>query len=308
MSKKALVLLNMGGARTKDELEVFLRNMLNDKNIIAIKNDTIRSMLASILVAIRSNKTWENYKKVENKVSLHELTEQLIRKLNKMLPEYFITTAMRYTSPFAQTAIARIKKENIKEVVLLPLYPHYSNTTVKSSIDDFIEKAEDAFSIRVIDPFYKSFLLNKVICDEIVRVQGKYQDFHLIFSAVGLPQNMIDKGDPYQTQIEEHFELLKEQLSHYATELQSINLAYQSKSGLKKWLRPNLIEMLRHFKNKKVIIYPLSFVIDNMQTVFELDIEYREIAKELEIKDYRLCSCPNDSDIFCEALKEISSL
>ncbi len=304
--KKALVLLNMGAARSKDELEVFLTNMFNDENILTLKNTTIRSMLASLIVTFRLNKAWKNYEEIGGASPLHELTNKLIEKLEKELPEYFITDAMRYTSPFSQTAIARIKEQNIKDVILLPLYPQYSTTTVKSSIDDFMLKAqEEEFNITVIEPFYKKELYNKAICDEIIRVQGKYNDFHIIFSAHGLPQKIVNNGDPYQKQVEEHVEILKEKLTHYATKIKSINLAYQSKVGPMKWLRPSLEEMLKHFKGEKVIIYPISFIIDNSETVFELDIEYRELAKELGIKEYRVCKCINDNETFIDAIKEL---
>lgn len=215
MSKKALVLLNMGAARSKDELEVFLTNMFNDKNILTFKSKTIRSMLASLIVTMRLNKVWKNYEEIGGKSALHELTDLLIEKLNQILPDFFITTAMRYTSPFAQTAIARIKQKNIKDVILLPLYPQYSTTTTKSSVEDFIEKSNNEFNITTIEPFYKNEIYNKAICDEIINVQSKYNDFHLIFSAHGLPQKIVDQGDPYQKNVEEHVELLKEKLSHY---------------------------------------------------------------------------------------------
>jgi len=305
MKKKALVLLNMGGARSKDELEVFLTNMFNDKYILAFNNDTVRSMIASLLVTLRLNKAWRNYEKIGGASPLHGITDMLVEKLNEVFPEYYITTAMRYTSPFSQTAIARIKKENIKDVTLLPLYAQYSTTTTKSSIEDFIDKSEGAFNIATVEPFYKNEIFNKAICDEIVNVQAKYNDYHLIFSAHGLPQKTVDQGDPYQKQIEEHMELLKEKLSHYAINIKSINLAYQSKVGPFKWLSPSLDNMLKNFKNEKVIIYPISFIIDNSETVFELDIEYRELAKKLQVKDYKICPCVNSSDTFVKALKEI---
>ncbi len=308
MSKKALVLLNMGAARNKDELEVFLRNMFNDKNIITFKNDTIRSMFASLLVYSRLNKVWDNYKTIGGSSPLHDFTQKLVEKLTIIFPDYYITTAMRYTSPFSQTAIARIKNEKIKDVILFPLYPQYSTTTVKSSVEDFVEKSAGEFNITTIEPFYKNETYNKAICDEIVKVQGKYNDFHLIFSAHSLPQKIVNKGDPYQKQIEEHFDLLKEKLSHYATNIKSINLAYQSKVGPMKWLTPSLDNMLKYFKDEKVIIYPLSFIIDNSETVFELDVEYRQIAKDLQVKEYKVCSCVNDNNTFVEALKEIASL
>jgi len=307
--KKALVLLNMGAARSKDELEVFLTNMFNDENILTFKNSTIRSMIASLIVTFRLDKAWKNYEQIAGKSPLHELTNKLLEKLENKLHGYFVTDAMRYTSPFSQTAIARIKEKNIKEVILLPLYPQYSTTTVKSSVEEFMFKAqEEDFNIKVIEPFYKNELYNKAICDEIIRVQGRYNDFHLIFSAHGLPQKIVKNGDPYQKQMEEHVEILKEKLTHYATNIKSINLAYQSKVGPMRWLTPSLGDMLKYFHGEKVIIYPISFTIDNSETLFELEIEYREIAKELGIKEYRVCQCPNDSDIFTEAIIEIISL
>lgn len=296
----------MGAARNKDELEVFLQNMFNDKNILTIKNDTIRSMIAYLIVTLRLDKAWENYEEIGGSSPLHDLTDKLIAKLeNQLGDQYFVTPAMRYTSPFAQTAIARIKEKNIKEVVLLPLYPQYSTTTTKSSIEDFIEKAGDDFNITTIDPFYKNETFNKAICDQIVNVQAKYKDYHLIFSAHGLPQKIVDKGDPYQTQVEEHVEILKEKLSHYAVNFKSINLAYQSKVGPMKWLEPSLDNMLENFKNEKVIIYPIAFIIDNSETVFELEIEYKELAQKLGVKEYKVCPCVNDNDVFVESIKEL---
>ena len=314
MDKKALVLLNMGAARSKDELEVFLTNMFNDENILTLKNDTIRSMLASLIVTMRLNKAWENYKEIGGASPLHELTDKLVEKLQESLPEYFVTTAMRYTSPFSQTAIARIKEKGIKDIVLFPLYPQYSTTTTKSSLDDFMLKIKDSgideeeLNISVLDPFYKDSTYNKAICDEIVRTQSKYNDFHLIFSAHGLPQKIVNSGDPYQSEIEEHVEILKDKLSHYATSIKSINLAYQSKVGPMKWLTPSLEDMLKNFKGKKVIIYPISFIIDNSETIFELDIEYREIAKKIGVKEYKVCKCVNDSSTFVDAVKGFDSL
>jgi protoporphyrin/coproporphyrin ferrochelatase len=303
--KKALVLLNMGAARNKDELEVFLRNMFNDENILTIKNTTIRSMIASFIVMTRLNKAWKNYEQIGGSSPLHKLTDKLIKKLQEELSDFYVTAAMRYTSPFAQTAIARIKERGIKEVMLFPMYPHYSTTTTKSSIEDFRQKAGEDLNIQVIEPYYDNFFLNKAICDDIVKVQGKYNDFHLIFSAHGLPQKVVDKGDPYQKQIEEHVELLKEKLTFYAVNIKSINLAYQSKVGPMKWLTPSLEDMLKHFQGKKVIIYPISFTIDNSETVFELDVEYRELAEKIGIKEYRVAPCLNDGETFIEAIKEI---
>jgi ferrochelatase len=305
MKTKALVLLNMGAARSKDELKIFLTNMFNDENILTIKNQTLRSIIAKIIVATRLNHAWENYEKIGGKSPLHSLTKKLEDKLKLKFSNMLIVSVMRYTQPFAQDVIKELKQHNIKDVILLPLYPQYSTTTTKSSIDDFIKYAQDSFNIQIIEPFYKNSLYNKAICDEIVKVQSKYNDYHLIFSAHGLPQRVIKKGDPYQKQIQEHVELLKEKLTHYAVNFKSINLAYQSKVGPMKWLEPSLDDMLKHFQGQKVIVYPISFIIDNSETVFELAIEYKEIALKLGVKEFKVCNCVNDNDTFIKALEEI---
>ena len=303
---KALVLLNMGGARSKDELKLFLTNMFNDENILTMKNKKFRSFIASIIVSKRLDEAWENYNQIGGKSPLHDITNNLVIKLQKELKnEYFVTSVMRYTKPFASEVIQQLYEKNIQDVVLLPLYPQYSTTTTKSSVDDFINLAKLDFNITTIKPFFKDDLYNDAICDEISKQRDKHDDYYLIFSAHGLPQKIINNGDPYQKQIEEHTEILKDKLKQKGINFKGIYLAYQSKVGPMKWLTPSLDDMLTHFKNKKVIIYPIAFIIDNSETVFELNIEYKHIASNLGIKEYKVCNCVNDSDIFINSIKNI---
>lgn len=303
--KKALVLLNMGGPRNKEELEMFLRNMFNDKNILTMKSDLLRSMIASLIVFSRRNSAWENYAAIGGKSPINELTQKLIDKLQKELPEIYITQAMRYTPPFAAKCVEQIKQKNIQEVILLPLYPQYSTTTTKSSVEDFTKIANNAFSIKIIDPFYKNDTYNDAIVEEICSKVDNTREFNLIFSAHGLPQKIVDAGDPYEKHINEHVEILKAKLKEKNIEFESINLAYQSKVGPMKWLQPSLESALEKFENKNVLIYPIAFIVDNSETHYELSIEYKEVAHDLKIKQYRVCSCVNDSDKFIEAIKEM---
>ena len=306
---KALVLLNMGGARNKEELELFLRNMFNDKNILTVKSDLLRSMIASLIVYMRKNSAWENYKLIGGKSPINELTQKLINKLQNKLPEIFVTQAMRYTPPLTIKCIKELELKKIKDVILFPLYPQYSTTTTKSSIEEFIDESEGKFNITIIEPFYKNNDFNEMIVNEIISkvFRAKYREYDLIFSAHGLPQKIVDKGDSYQKEIEEHVEILKNKLVDHGIEFNSVNLAYQSKVGPMKWIEPSLDKSLNFFKDKKVIIYPISFIIDNSETDFELDIEYREIAEDLGVKEFQLCKCPNDSDIFVDVLLKIIS-
>lgn len=299
---KALVLLNMGGARSKDELRVFLTNMFNDPNIITVKSDFLRSLIATMIVTFRINEAWENYEKIGGVSPLHQLTDELVEKLQNELDDYYVTSAMRYTSQFSQTAIAKIKEKGIKDVVLLPLYPQYSTTTTKSSVEDFMQKAHDDFNIEVVEPFYKNELYNEALCLEILKKREEHEDFHLIFSAHGLPQKIVNNGDPYQKQLEEQVKILEKKLSD---KFLSISLAYQSKVGPMKWLEPSLDSTLENFKGKKVLIYPIAFIIDNSETIFELEIEYKQMAEELGVSEFRVCECLNSDDNFIKALKDI---
>ena len=128
------------------------------------------------------------------------------------------------------------------------------------------------------------------------------KQFDLIFSAHSLPQSIVKRGDPYPMEVQEHIEILKKTIGHRFKE---VHLAYQSKLGPVKWLEPSLEEKLRSLRNKKVLIYPISFVLDNSETEFELHIEYKEIAKKLGFEEYIVARCPNDSDTFVEALAKI---
>ena len=308
--KKALVLLNMGGARNKDELKMFLTNMFNDKNILTVKSNLLRKMIAFFITKTRLNDAWSNYELIGNSSPINPLTEKLVNKCNEKIKEYKTYQVMRYTPPFAKDVIDEILKDGMEEIVLLPLYPQYSTTTTKSSVEDFIDFLPYSFgkNVRYIENFYKNSNFNSCIVEEIEKNVENEEDFNLIFSAHGLPQKIVDNGDPYELQMKEHISILSDMLEKKGLKFKSINLAYQSKVGPMKWLEPSLENMLKNFKNQKVLIYPIAFIVDNSETDFELDIEYRHVAEELEIEDYKVCKCVNDSDNFIEAIKDICKI
>jgi len=306
--KKALVLLNMGGARNKNELEMFLTNMFNDKNILTIKSDFLRSLLAKIIVTTRKDSAWKNYEEIGNRSPINPLTEKLVSKLNDRLSEVCVVQAMRYTPPRADECIKELVKKGIKDVILLPLYPQYSTTTTKSSVEEFQEEAGRKFHIEVIDPFYKNEIFNEAIIDSIKSSVENTKEYNLIFSAHGLPQKVVDNGDPYEKHVNEHVEILSKILDKQGIEFKSISLAYQSKVGPMKWLEPALDKELEKYKDDKVLIYPIAFIVDNSETDFELSIEYKEEADKIGIADYKVCKCLNDDDKFIEAIKDITKL
>jgi ferrochelatase len=310
MQKKALILLNMGGPNNLDEVEVFLKNMFNDKNIITVKSDLLRSFIAFMIVSSRKKEAKNNYAKLGGKSPLVGYTKQLVSKLQQELPSLHVDFAMRYTPPFASDVIKTLKEKDIKEVFLLPLYPQFSTTTTKSSLEDFrqtLRQENLTVKITSIKRFYKDTLYNELLIDKILQALGDKNpsEFELIFSAHSLPQKIVDKGDPYEKEVLEHVKLLKEALHVKSVFFKNIHVAYQSKLGPVKWLEPSLEDKLKSLESKKVIISPLSFTIDNSETEFELHIEYEEVAQKFGFKEYLVASCPNDDDKFVQVIKNL---
>jgi len=311
LAKEAIILLNMGGPNNLQEVEVFLKNMFADKNILTMKSKLLRKFIGGMIVFSRTESAQEVYKKLGGKSPIVGHTKKLVKKLqDRVSDDVLVDFAMRYTPPFANEVIKRLDEENIKNIYLIPLYPQYSTTTTKSSLEDFREAYESVGGTAKIvetESFFDNKNYNKSIIKSIKECVGddKFEDFDLVFSAHGLPQKIIDAGDVYEKQINQHVEILSDMMESEALNFNKIHLAYQSKVGRMKWLEPSLQQKLESLKNKKVIIFPIAFTIDNSETDFELAIEYKEIADELGFEEYRVCRCPNDSELFVEALYEM---
>ena len=311
MAKEAVVLLNMGGPNNLEEVEVFLKNMFSDKNILTMKSDLLRSFVGGMITFTRTESSQEIYRQLGGKSPIVGHTTSLVTKLQERLGNNFIVDfAMRYTPPFAEEVIDRLNKEDIDKIYLIPMYPQYSTTTTKSSLEDFEEKyhATDGKALLVeIKHYFENKSYNKSIIQSIKeKVAGdEYRDFDIIFSAHGLPQKIVDAGDVYEKHVIRHVDILKSMLKKEKMDFHEVHLAYQSKVGPMAWLTPSLDEKMKTVRNRGVIVFPIAFTIDNSETDFELEIEYREIAEELGFRDYRVCRCPNDSDLFADALIEI---
>lgn len=333
---RLILFLNMGGVSKPDECALFLKNMFNDPYILTIKNDVLRSFVAWCITKARAKTMQKNYEHLGGKSPLNELTARLCARLNdecgtpnssiinqNSVPKSvnlgaknnapknsqvevkfdFINT---YVPPFAEEVLARYQLTQDDEIVLFPLYPHHSQTTVLSSlkcVKKALSKAQISAKCSEVEVFYTNELYNEMIIAHILRENEKWRTKckkTLIFSAHSLPVSTIKAGDVYQKHIEAHFALLKERLAEH---FEDIVLSYQSKIGPVKWLTPATSQILANLDNV-ALIYPLSFCIDCSESVFELDIEYRKIAKN----DYKVIACPNDSDEFVNFIKAYLNL
>ncbi len=307
MSKKAILLLNMGGPNSIPEVKMFLENMFADKYILPM-NSYLRSFIGNIIIKKRLDEAEENYRTIGGKSPLTNITLSLCQKIEHSSG---MTTraAMRYVPPFASTALRELQSMCVDELVLFPMYPQYSTTTTQSSVEDIEDechKLDYHPTITTIEPYYNKPKFVDMAIESIREAIGDRDpsEYELLLSAHGLPMSIIASGDTYEKQIEVSAGVIEQMLLRNGIEFKSVRLVYQSKVGSGAWLEPNLIDVLRRPQHLKVLIYPLAFTIDNSETIFELDIEHREIAQKIGYEDYIVAKCPNDSDSFAKFIIE----
>lgn len=309
--KEAIVLLNMGGPNNLAEVEMFLHNMFNDPYIIRTKSTLLRRFIAGLITLTRAEKSQDIYRQIGGKSPLVDITKRLVKRLQETVSsDIVVDFVMRYTPPMADEVCVRLQQQGIEKVYLIPLYPQYSSTTTQSSLDDFEETAQkigwDVITVE-IKHFFANPTYNRCLIERIKEALGSEdaESFVIIFYAHGLPQKIVDQGDPYQRQVIAHVSMIEEMMNNDSLHFNAVHLAYQSKVGPMKWLEPSLETALKELENKKVIIVPIAFTIDNSETDFELSIEYAEIAHDLGYEEYRICRCPNDHPLFVQLLSEL---
>ena len=228
--------------------------------------------------------------------------------------------AMRYWHPFTSEAVEALRKAlPLDEIVLLPLYPHYSYATTLSSVKEW-RRVADAVAWgqgnkppeRTINDFHDHSLYIQALVQRIGSVIRQFPDssrIHLIFSAHGLPMSLVEKGDPYPRQIEETVRLVCDLgAKRYAGWPKTHLLCYQSRVGPAKWLQPPLtgtIERLGHEGVKEMLVVPISFVTEHIETLHEINIEARQEAEKLGIERFRMMPAVGDSPLFIAALKDL---
>jgi len=311
MSKKtAVLLLQMGGPNSLTAIEPFLFNLFSDRDIIRIGPAFLQPTIARFIARRRSKKVMEYYRKIGGKSPIRELTEQQAAALETVLgAEYRCFVAMRYSKPDTAEALAAIAREGITSIIALSLYPHYSRATVGSSINELqreLKKSTSQLRISYIRQFYDhpayiAALAEKVECGLAgFPERGGVQ---LLFSAHGLPQSFIDSGDPYLEHIQATVRLVMEHLGGI-----SHHLAFQSRAGPVKWLEPSTeakIAELAAAGCKQLLMVPLSFVSDHIETLYEIDIQYRDEATSLGITDFRRTEALNSSPAFISCLAQL---
>ena len=309
-NKTGVVLFQLGGPDSLEAIEPFLYNLFCDPDIIDFPFARLaRKPLAKLISTSRARHVQHHYAGIGGKSPILEFTRRqavaLERELRRDL-DAKVTIAMRYWHPMTGAAVAEMAAFGPDEIVLLPLYPQYSKTTTGSSVNEWRRcfRHANACSTWLIETFYQDpAYLDSVVSaiNACLDAGDNLADFDIVFSAHSVPIAVIDAGDPYERQIEHTVDLVWERGGWPSRR----HTCYQSKVGASKWLRPSMHETMKRLAaagSKHVLVVPISFVSDHVETLHEIDIEHRQQARELGIEDYRMMPGLNDSPDFIRAL------
>ncbi len=307
----AVVLFQLGGPDTQEAVEPFLYNLFRDPDIINFPGSFLaRKPLAKLISVTRSPKVRRNYSEIGGGSPIRRLTAQQARALEAALrPHVHVRAivAMRYWHPDTQAAIAALESRPYDELVLLPLYPHYSFATTGSSLKEWYRLYTPRVPVQRIDHFYDHPDYIAAIVDRVnsvLRGLRHHEDVHLVFSAHALPLSLVAKGDPYPQHIEATVHLVRELGAWPNPHV----LCYQSKVGPQKWLEPSLndtIEKLAREGVRRMLVIPIAFLTDHIETLHEINIEARRHAESLGVSDFHMMPALNDSPLLIRGLADL---
>jgi len=290
----AVVLFNLGGPGSLDEVKPFLFNLFNDPAIIRLPGP-LRWLVAKLISSRRAPVAREIYRKLGGSSPILGQTYNQASALHSALQEpgheFEVFVAMRYSSPRAADVVEQVRRFKPGKIVLLPLYPQFSTTTSRSSIREWHEKATarrlEAPTVTLCcyatdGGFIQAYA--ELIRDTMKSMPQGAQ-YRLLFSAHGLPENVVKGGDPYQAQIEQSAAAIAAALAHPGLDWR---VSYQSRVGPLKWIGPSTEEEIERagHEGKALMIVPIAFVSEHSETLVELDIEYAEKAAEDGVPHY----------------------
>lgn len=304
-----IILLNMGGPQKPEDVAPFLYNLFSDRDIIRLGPKFLQKPLAWYIARKRAPKSLETYRKIGGGSPLIKITRDQADALASELAShgsYKVVSGMRYWHPTAEQALAQLAAAGITEVIALPLYPHYSCATTGSSLADLqraARKTAQAFHITEIiswpdNPLYIQCFAKNIL-DGIARFSSK--EVTVVYSAHSLPVSFIEEGDPYC----DHLNITIEEIEKI-TGIKG-RLCYQSRSGPVEWLSPSTPEMLETLAAegcKNILMVPISFVSDHVETLYEIDMLYREMANEMGMQCLS-CRSLNTDSLFIQALRSL---
>ncbi len=311
--KTAIVLFNLGGPDRMESVKPFLLNLFRDPAILRVP-PFVRPFLARLIATLRVKAASENYAILGGKSPLLELTQDQANALEARVPGSRCFIAMRYWHPFSLEAARAVRDWDPDEIVLLPLYPQYSTTTTGSSLTAWREAAAQAGLAKPTTTLCCYHSDGAYLAATTAIVRRAYDEaraklpvgtgLRVLFSAHGLPEVIIAKGDPYQFQVER---TVAGVVKHLGIPGLDSAVCYQSRATPQKWIGPSTEEEIERAVHDKVavLVVPIAFVSEHSETLVELDVEYRELAEKAGITGYFRAPTQNSDPEFIGALAEL---
>ncbi len=317
MGRIGVLLLNLGGPEKLEDVGPFLFNLFSDPEIIRLPSPWLQKPLAWLISTMRTKKSQANYLHIGGGSPLRRITEEQAYAIQKNLQEKGedaqVYIGMRYWHPFTEEAIAKIKRDRIEQLVILPLYPQFSISTSGSSFRLLEKIWQDDPSLEeieytVIPSWYQRPGYLQAMAELITQQLNQFANpdqVHIFFSAHGVPVSYVaEAGDPYQQEIEDCTHKIMQTLNRP----NDYTLAYQSRVGPVEWLQPyteDAIQELADRNVKDLLVVPISFVSEHIETLQEIDMEYREIAEAAGIHNFHRVPALNTHPVFIEDLANI---
>lgn len=315
-----VLLFNMGGPGTLDDVEPFLVNLFSDRDIIELPMGALLQPLVARLIARRRGPdVRRNYASIGGGSPQLALTRAQAASLQDQLASttgqrVIVEIAMRYWQPDTEGALQRLAAAGVTRVVTLTLYPHYSRATTGSSRREFdrvLSRPEwrERFAVSHVDAYPDHPLYLEAMTDTVRRALDGFPEARrdrvtLLFSAHGLPQKFIDEGDPYV----EHTQRTVQGILQRLGVRNPYVVAFQSRTGPVKWIGPGTEDVLRELGTigvRDVLMVPVSFVCDHIETLYEVDQLFRDDARAAGIEDYRRTEALNTHPLFIAALGDL---
>jgi ferrochelatase len=323
-----VVLFQLGGPDSLAAVQPFLYNLFCDPDILDLPlGGLLRKPLAWWIARSRWEHAAHGYRAIGNRSPIARLTERQAAALERELAPHMdarVVVAMRYWHPLTSTAVEQLRGRTWDEIVLLPLYPQFSMTTTRSSLNEWNRCYQsNGVPVHMVEHYHQHPLLIDAFVERIAQSLSHFrrppatssQDVHLIFSAHSVPVSFIRRGDPYQRQIEESTRLVVERgAAQFAAAGRAADwpaahtLCYQSKVGRQDWLVPSLVETVERLAGagtRRMLVVPISFVSEHIETLHEINEEARELALRHGVRQFEMVPALGDSPKFVAALAQL---
>lgn len=310
--KRGILLLNFGGPWTISDVKPFLYRLFSNPRVLVGVPTPFRQALAFTIAQVKGPSSKKSYRKIGGGSPQLKWTAIQADGLRQLLPkdQVRVEIGMRSSEPSIETALRQLEFWGADELMLLPLFPQFSTTTTATCFDavnEVLKKLHWQPQIRQVNkwpdhPAYISLLrstLDQAVCEA---ESERNSSLHVLFSAHSLPMKIVERGDPYPQDIARTVNAVTSDLAH------PWSLAFQSRNGKLPWLKPYIEDEIKRLAGKGVealVVVPISFVSDHIETLFELDHLYAELARKYGIRNYYRARCFNDDATFPKVLQSI---